>query len=75
MTGDKNYLKEVNPYTNNYARFCDWAKGKIVGKWKLVYPGLPNFEDVLLVEKLTASLISIIQLCDQDLYVNFTRFI
>lgn len=38
-----------------------------------MYLNLRNLEDGMLVEGLTAKLISISQLCDQDLRVNFTR--
>lgn len=74
MTRERNYLKEVKPYTNNYVTFVDGVKGKIVGKGKSVYPGFPNLEDVILVEGLTANLIGISQLCDKDLCVNFTHY-
>lgn len=38
----------------------------------MVSPSLPCLNDVLLVEDLTANLICISQLCDQDLNVNFS---
>lgn len=50
MTGEKKFIKEVSPYSNNYVTFKDEAKGNIVGKWKVVYLKLPNLEDVLIVE-------------------------
>lgn len=74
MKRERNYLKQVKSYTNNYVTFDDDAKGKIMGKGKLVYPILPNLEDVLLVKGLTANIISINQLCDRDLCVNFNHF-
>lgn len=71
MIGDNNYLKEVVPYTNNYVTFGDGAKDKIMGKGKQVYVYLPNLEDDLIVEGMNSNLISINQLCDQNLCVNF----
>lgn len=59
-------MKEVKPYTNSYVTFGDGTKGKIVGKGKLVYPGIPNLEYILLVGGLTTNIISISKLYDQD---------
>lgn len=73
MTEEKNYFKEVNPYSNSYVTFGYGVKGEILGKGKLYYTGLPSLEDVLLVEVLISNLISINQLWDQDIYVNFNR--
>lgn len=70
MIGDNYYLKEVKSYTNSYVTFGDGAKGNIMGKGKLDYLGLPNLEDVMLVEGMTTNPINIIQLCDQRLCIN-----
>lgn len=67
MIGEKNYLKEVKHYSNNYVTFGDGVKRKITGKGKLNYLGLSTLDDVLLVESLITNLISISQLCDQKL--------
>ncbi|GAA0155189.1 hypothetical protein LIER_12971 [Lithospermum erythrorhizon] len=45
------------------------GKKKIVGKGTLSVEGLHTLEDVLLVEGFTANLISVSQLCDNDLKV------
>jgi hypothetical protein len=71
MTGEKAYLKEVKAYSNSYVTFGDGAKGRIKGICKLCGPDLPKHGNVLLVEGLTSNLISIRQLCDQELNVNF----
>jgi hypothetical protein len=39
----------------------------------LIKSGLPELDNVLMVEGLNVNLISISQLCDQDLRVNFTK--
>lgn len=41
--------------------FGDGAKGKVIGKGRLNYPGLPTLKEVILVEGLTAKLINISQ--------------
>ncbi|KAH6779529.1 hypothetical protein C2S52_010766 [Perilla frutescens var. hirtella] len=53
--------------------FGDSVKGRVLGRGYLNVEGMPNLEDVLLVEGLKANLIGIIQLCDQGLLVHFTR--
>jgi hypothetical protein len=73
MTGVENYLKDVRPYVTSYVTFGDGAKGKIIGIRNLIKHGLPRLDDVLLVKGLTTNLISIIQLCDLGLQVNFTK--
>ena len=73
MTGIDKYLEDVRPYASNYVTFGDGAKGKIVGIGNLIKNGLPRLDDVLLVKGLTAILISISQLRDQGLEVNFTK--
>lgn len=73
MAGENNYLEELKLYYNSYVTFGDGARGRIKGICKLVSPGFPSLNDVLLVEELTVNLISISQLCDQDLDVNFIK--
>jgi len=73
MTGVETYLEDVRPYVTSYVTFGDGAKGKIIGIGNLIKHGLPRLDDVLLVRGLTANLISISQLCDLGLRVNFTK--
>ena len=48
-------------------------KGSVLGSRSLTVPGMSELRDVLLVEGLKSILISISQLCDQDLFVKFTK--
>ncbi|GAU24655.1 hypothetical protein TSUD_322630 [Trifolium subterraneum] len=73
MTGDDRFLVDIKSYSTSYVIFGDGAKGKIIGVGKLINKSLPKLENVLLVKGLTANLISISQLCDQGLKVNFTK--
>lgn len=73
MIEEKNYLKELKPYSNSYVTFGDEARGKIKGIGRLVYPSLPSLNDVLLIEGSTANLISISQLYYHGLNVNFNK--
>jgi len=65
MTGVDKYLEDVRPYASSYVTFGDGSKGKILGIGNLIKHGLPRLDNVILVKGLTASLISISQLCDQ----------
>ena len=60
----------MKPYATSYVTF---GEEKIVGIGNLVKHGLPRLDDVLLVKGLIANLISINQLCDLELQVNFTK--
>ena len=48
-------------------------KGRVLGKGTLDVKGLPKLKNVLHVEGLVVNLISISQLCDQNLLVKFTK--
>jgi hypothetical protein len=73
MTGVDKYLEDVRPYASSYVTFGDGAKGKIMGIGNLIKHGMPRLDNVLQVKGLTANLISISQLCDQGLTVNFNK--
>ncbi|KAK2385091.1 putative mitochondrial protein [Trifolium repens] len=73
MTGEEKYLMNVRSYKVSFVTFGDGAKGEIIGIGDLINHGQPNLENVLLVKGLTANLISISQLCDQGMKVNFTK--
>jgi len=73
MTGFKNLLDVEKFCTNTYVTFRNGTKGKIVGTRNLISNDLPNLDNVLLVKGLTSNLISISQLCDQRMSVNFNK--
>jgi len=73
VTGVKSYLEDIRSHLTSFVTFGDGAKGEILGIGKFACTGLPKLDDVLLVKGLTANLISISQLCDQGLKVNFTK--
>ncbi|GAU31624.1 hypothetical protein TSUD_63730 [Trifolium subterraneum] len=73
MTGDDRFLVDIKSYSTSYVTFGDGAKGEIIGVGKLISKSLPKLKNVFLVKGLTANLISICQLCDQGLKVNFTK--
>jgi len=66
-------LDSEKSYTNNHVTLGNGEKGKIIGSGNLIDNGLPNLNNVLLVKGLTFNLISITQLCDQGMTVNFSK--
>lgn len=74
MTGFKKFLVDIKSYSTSYVTFGDGSKGEIKGVGKLDYPGLPSLDGVLFLKGMTTNLISISQLCDQGLKVNFIKF-
>src|ERR1051325_9030882 len=73
MTGNRNLLKDVKPHSVSSVTFGDGAKGEIKGIGNSNWSGVPSLNGVLLVKGLAANLISISQLCDMGLTVNFTK--
>ena len=53
--------------------FEDGEKGSVLGSRYLNVPDFPKLRNVLLVDELKFNLISTSQLCDQDLFVKFTK--
>ncbi|KAH6812021.1 hypothetical protein C2S51_025783 [Perilla frutescens var. frutescens] len=74
ITGDASMLSNIQKDCSYQSvTFGDGVKGRVLGRGQLNVHGMPNLEDVLLVERLKANFISISQLCDQGLFVYFTR--
>ena len=73
MTGNREILTNLQPRNLEPVTFGDGVKGTILGSGLLNVPGFPKLKNVLLVEGLKANLISISQLLDHNLYVNFTK--
>ena len=73
MTGTREFLINIKPYKNCFVTFGDGAKAYIIGKGQLVQPGAQCLTEALLVEGLKPNLISIGQLCDLELSVNFSK--
>lgn len=73
MNGVKSYLSNVKSCVKGHVTFGDDAKGTVVGKGQVNVTSLPALDNVLLVEGLTANLISISKLYDEGLTVNFSK--
>ena len=69
----KNFLKNYKTIDVGHVTFEDGVKGRVLGKGTLDFEGLQRLKNVLYVEGLAANLISISQLCDQNLLVKFTK--
>ncbi|CAJ2673932.1 unnamed protein product [Trifolium pratense] len=73
MTGIRKFLVDLKSYSTSFVTCGNGTKGEIVGIGELNSNSLPKLSNVLLVKGLTANLISISQLCDQGMKVNFTK--
>ncbi|KAG9447534.1 hypothetical protein H6P81_013662 [Aristolochia fimbriata] len=73
MIGNAGNLTDIHTEDGGQVTFGDGAKGAVIGRGRLTVDGLPKLENVLLVHGLKANLLSISQLCDQNLHVRFTK--
>ena len=73
MTREKNFLKSIQSCSTRHVTFRDKVKGKVLRRGQLYVPRMPKLKDVSFVEGLKANLTSISQLCDDGLFMNFTR--
>ncbi|XP_073138003.1 uncharacterized protein [Henckelia pumila] len=72
-TGLKNHLTDYVEQNGGRVTYGGGAKERIVGKGTLNVEGFSKLHNVLHVEGLNANLISISQLCDDDLHVKFDK--
>ncbi|XP_058782378.1 uncharacterized protein LOC131656783 [Vicia villosa] len=70
MTGRKNSLGDLKLEGNNYVTLGDGEIREVKGVGKTEGHGIPNLNNVLLVQGLAANLISISQLCDEGFNVR-----
>ena len=73
MTGNRAYFINYKSCSEGHVTFGDGERSRVVGNGTLNVDGLPSLNNVLHVEGLKANVISISQLCDQNLYVQFIR--
>ena len=72
MTGSKHWFNNLRPKKGDSVRFGDGAKGTVIGIGNVGKDSLHHISDVLLVKGLTHNLLSVSQLCDQGLKVEFS---
>ncbi|XP_060974085.1 uncharacterized protein LOC133039254 [Cannabis sativa] len=73
MTGNKKLLVNFKDEKGGSATFGDGNKGQIAGRGDVNVNGAAHLTNVLYVRGLKANLISIGQLCDDNLSVSFTK--
>ena len=73
MIGNKSTLTNLQVSIQDSLISGDGARGRIIGTDSLIIPGLSRLKDVLLVEGLTINLISVRQICNENLLVQFIR--
>ncbi|KAI3443670.1 hypothetical protein Pfo_000335 [Paulownia fortunei] len=73
MTSNKSNLSDFQSIEKGRVTIGDGVSGQILGKGILDVKGLHRLKNVLLIEGLKTKLISISQLCYQNLFVHFTN--
>ena len=73
MTGNAAHLKNYRRHHGGTVTFGDGKKSAVIGKGTLCVEGLPELKNVYHVDGIKACLLSISQLCDENMYVNFTK--
>ncbi|GFP94262.1 pullulanase 1 chloroplastic [Phtheirospermum japonicum] len=73
MIGSEDLLSNTVKFQGGKVKYGGGANGQIIGQGTLHVPGIAKLENVLLVEGLTANLISISQLSDGGFSVKFTH--
>ena len=71
MIGNRNILVNYRPLSKGSVTFSDGVTTRVLGRETLNIDGFPRFKNVLHVDGLKANLISISQICDLNLNVNF----
>ena len=73
MTGNKDILVDYKPLSEGLVTFDDGVTMRVLGRGILKVENFPRFKSVLHVDGLKANLISISQICDLNLKVNFNH--
>lgn len=73
MTGNREYLTDYSGSRRGSVTFCDRVKNKVMGRGTLDIEGMSKLTNVLHVEGMKANLISISELCDEELIVYFYK--
>ena len=71
MTGDASKFTTISPKKSGHVTYGDNNRGKILGVGKIGTNSSTSIENVLLVEGLKHSLLSVSQLCDRGYKVSF----
>ena len=73
MTCNREVFINLQPCSLELVTFGDGGKGTVLGSGSLKVPSMPKLENVLPMDGLKVNLISISQLCDDNLFVQFTK--
>jgi hypothetical protein len=73
MIGDRTLLKDSQMGRGGRITFGDGSQAKVIGKGQIDIPGIEVSQKALYVEGLKVNFLSISQLCDDDLVVQFSK--
>ena len=71
MTGDASKFTHISPKKSGHVTYGDNNKGRILGVWKIGTNSSNSIENVLRVEGLKHSLLSLSQLCGKGYLISF----
>ena len=71
MMGDASKFTHISPKKSGHVTYGDNNKGRILGVGKIGTNSSSSIENVLIVEGLKHSLLSVSQLCDKGYLVSF----
>ena len=66
-------MNSLQPSSQDSVTFGDGVRGRVIGTRSLVILRLSKLKNVLLFKGLTLNLISVSQLCSEELLVQFTK--
>ena len=75
MTGDASKFTHISPKNSGHVTYGDNNKGKILGVGKIGTNPFTSIKNVLVVDGLKHSLLSVSQLCDKGFLVSFASHI
>jgi hypothetical protein len=73
MIGDRALLKDIQMARGGRITFGDGSQAKVIGNGQINIPGIEVSQKALYVERLKENLLSINQLCDDDVVVQFSK--
>lgn len=73
MTGDKSKFSSFTLEYKGFVTYVDSNKGKVISIGKVGTPPFTTIDDVLYIEGLKQNLLSISQLCEKGLKINFNK--
>ena len=73
MARDKSLFKTLKEKEDSYVTFGDGSHSQVFGEETIDISGLPLLTDILYIKGLKVNLLSITQICDENLLIQFSK--